>query len=106
MKNRIGFGAIGLTLLIGVSAQAEESQADRRDARADLREEIASPIEGEYAVGNSFSYSNSSNYTKGEVGGYSGNGFIGSGGQTEGSPTAPGGSGSGAGTTPTNQPTN
>lgn len=103
MKNRIGFAVIGLTLFIGVSAQAEESQADRRDARADLREEIASPIAGEYAAGNSFSYSNSSNYTKGEVGGYSGNGFIGGGGQIQGSPTAPGGSGTGtgAGTTPT-----
>lgn len=97
MKNNIGLGFIGLTMLVGVTAQAQESTADRRDARADLREEIASPLQGEYAVGNSFSYSNSSNYTKSEAGGYAGNGFLGSGGQTGGFPTAPGGSGGGAG---------
>lgn len=98
MKNSIGLGFMGLMLLVSTSAQAEEATVDARDARAALRAEIASPIQGEFAVGNSFSYSSSGNYTKGDMGGYSGNGFIEGGGQAGTYPVAPGGSGSGGGT--------
>lgn len=100
MKNSIGLGFIGLMLLVSTSAHADEATVDTRDARAALRAEIASPIQGEYAVGNTFSYSSTGNYTKGDMGGYSGNGFIQGGGQTGTYPVAPGGSGSGAGTIP------
>lgn len=96
MKYNIGLGFIGLMMLVGANVQAQEAVRDPHtdDARAKLHEEIASPIQGEYAVGNASSYSSPGNYTKGDVGGYSGNGFITGGGQVGTYPPAPTGSGS------------